>query len=172
MRRIKGQQFGLISVLIKGNEKNINKNHVDKESVRIDNISILLVEDNDLNRMVAQNSLRYFNCKVTEAENGFEALEILRKQKFDVILMDVQMPEMDGIEATRIIRNEFKLTTPIIALTANAFKTEIEKCREAGMDDYITKPFDETVMIETIAKQVRNNTVLLSVNTNEIATSK
>ncbi|MFV8347469.1 PAS domain S-box protein [Flavobacterium sp. ZB4P13] len=153
----------------KGNEKNINKIHVDKESIRIDNISILLVEDNDLNRMVAQNSLQYFNCKVTEAENGLEALEILRRQDFDVILMDIQMPEMDGIEATKIIRNEFKLATPIIALTANVFKPEIEKCNEAGMDDYIAKPFDEKVMIETIAKHVRNNTASLSVNAKEIA---
>jgi CheY-like chemotaxis protein/HPt (histidine-containing phosphotransfer) domain-containing protein len=145
----------------KGNEDNIKIVHSNKKQARIDNISVLLVEDNDLNRMVAQNSLRYFNCKVTEAENGIEALEILRKQNFDVILMDIQMPEMDGIEATKIIRNEFKLSTPIIALTANAFKTEIEKCREAGMDDYISKPFDEHIMIETIAKYVCRSAVSL-----------
>jgi PAS domain S-box-containing protein len=156
----------------KGNMNNINKIHVDKELIGIDNISVLLVEDNDLNRMVVQNSLRYFNCKVTEAENGLEALEILRRQKFDVILMDIQMPEMDGIEATKIIRDVFKLSTPIIALTANAFKTEIEKCRKAGMDDYITKPFDEKIMIETIARLVRNNAVLLFEDTKEISTSK
>ncbi len=150
--------------LKKGNQKNIKREHTEKKSIRIDNISVLLVEDNDLNRMVAQNSLKYFNCKVVEATNGIEALEILRKQKFDVILMDIQMPEMDGIEATKIIRNELKLSIPIIALTANAFKTEIEKCREAGMDDYITKPFDENSMIETIAKHVTENNTLLSEN--------
>jgi CheY-like chemotaxis protein/HPt (histidine-containing phosphotransfer) domain-containing protein len=104
--------------------------------------------------MVAQNSLQYFNCNVTEAKNGAEALEILKKHNFDVILMDIQMPEMDGIEATKIIRNEFKLATPIIALTANAFKTEIGKCKNAGMNDYITKPFDEAILIESIAKHV------------------
>jgi CheY-like chemotaxis protein len=105
-----------------------------------------------MNRMVAQNSLQYYNCRVTEAQNGVEALEILKNNNFDIILMDIQMPEMDGIEATKIIRTEFKLSTPIIALTANAFKSELEKCKNAGMDDYVTKPFDEVNLIETIAK--------------------
>jgi CheY-like chemotaxis protein len=102
--------------------------------------------------MVAQNSIQYFNCKVDEAENGLEAIEILKTKEFDIILMDIQMPEMDGIEATKFIRNKLNIKTPIIALTANAFKTEIEKCRKAGMDDYVTKPFDETILLETIAK--------------------
>lgn len=152
----------------KGNKENLKILDAEKNVTSIDNLSILLVEDNDLNRLVVQNSFRHFNCKVTEAENGLVALEILRKQNFDVILMDIQMPEMDGIEATKIIRNEFKLTTPIIALTANAFKAEIDKCREAGMNDYITKPFDESAMIETIARQVGSGPVSLSTNANKI----
>lgn len=129
---------------------------IDQPVSRIDNISILLVEDNFLNRMVAQNSLQYYNCEVTEAENGLIAIEILKNNRFDIILMDIQMPEMGGIEATEIIRNKLQLTTPIIALTANAFKTEIDKCRKAGMDDYVTKPFDEEILIETIAKHTTN----------------
>ncbi len=136
----------------KGNQENIKTALSDKELTNIDGARILLVEDNDLNRMVAQNSLQYFNCKVVEAENGLEAVEILKANKFDIILMDIQMPEMDGIEATKVIRNKLNIKTPIIALTANAFKTEIEKCRKAGMDDYVTKPFDETILLETIAK--------------------
>jgi PAS domain S-box-containing protein len=128
---------------------------------RIDNISILLVEDNYLNRMVAQNSLQYYNCKVTEAENGVEAIEVLKNNRFDIILMDIQMPEMGGIEATEIIRNTLQLTTPIIALTANAFKTEIDKCKKAGMDDYVTKPFDEDILIETIAKHTTNKKIAI-----------
>jgi PAS domain S-box-containing protein len=129
---------------------------IDQPVSRIDNISILLVEDNFLNRMVAQNSLQYYNCKVTEAENGVEAIKILKDNQFDIILMDIQMPEMGGIEATEIIRNKLHLTTPIIALTANAFKTEIDKCKKAGMDDYVPKPFDEDILIETIAKHTTN----------------
>jgi CheY-like chemotaxis protein len=66
--------------------------------------------------------------------------------------MDIQMPEMDGIEATKVIREELKLSTPIIALTANAFKTEIEKCKKAGMNDYVVKPFEESVLLQTIVK--------------------
>ena len=144
----------------KGSKKFIEDQETDKPSIKLDNISILLVEDNYMNRMVAQNSLQYFNCEVTEAENGVEAIAILKDRKFDIILMDIQMPEMGGIEATEIIRKELNLTTPIIALTANAFKTEIDKCKKAGMDDYVTKPFDEDILIETIAKHTVNKTIL------------
>jgi len=140
----------------KGSDQRIKNLEANKVVVPLDSISILLVEDNFLNRMVAQNSLEYFNCKVTEAENGLIALKILKSRKFDIILMDIQMPEMDGIEATEIIRKELQLKTPIIALTANAFKTEIDRCRKAGMDDYITKPYDENSLIEMIAKHTVN----------------
>jgi PAS domain S-box-containing protein len=145
----------------KGSNQYLEDINIDKPITRIDNISILMVEDNYLNRMVAQNSLQYYNCKVTEAKNGLEAIEILKKRKFDVILMDIQMPEMGGIEATEIIRNELNISTPIIALTANAFKTEIDKCRKAGMDDYVTKPFDENILIETIAKHTVNKNAFI-----------
>ncbi len=140
----------------KGNKDNVENLNTENSTIKLDNISILLVEDNYLNRMVAQNSLQYYNCKVTEAENGLEAIKILKKNKFDIILMDIQMPQMGGLEATEIIRKELKLTTPIIAFTANAFKTEIDKCKKAGMDDYVTKPFDEDILIETIAKYTVN----------------
>ena len=111
-----------------------------------------MVEDNAINRLIAQKSLRNYNCKITEVNNGVEAVKILKIQNFDIILMDIFMPEMDGVEATEIIRNELKITTPIVAFTANAFKSEIEKFIEIGMDDYVLKPFDETILIETIAK--------------------
>jgi CheY-like chemotaxis protein/HPt (histidine-containing phosphotransfer) domain-containing protein/anti-sigma regulatory factor (Ser/Thr protein kinase) len=156
-----------------GSNQFIEDVEIDEPVSGIDNISILLVEDNYLNRMVAQNSLQYYNCKVTEAENGVEAIKILKNNKFDIILMDIQMPEMGGIEATEIIRKELKISTPIIALTANAFKTEIDRCRKAGMDDYVTKPFDEDILIETIAKHTINKktsipkTVLSQVSTTD-----
>ncbi|WP_316632481.1 PAS domain S-box protein [uncultured Flavobacterium sp.] len=135
----------------KGDINNIKKVQ-DEIDVDISGINVLLVEDNIINRMVAINSLHYFNCVVTEATNGLEAIEILENKKFDIILMDVQMPQMGGIEATIKIREELKLQTPIIALTANAFKSEVEKCKNAGMDDYITKPFEEFDLIETISR--------------------
>ena len=151
-----GTTFHVYLNFPKGSNLLIEDEDIDVPVSHIDNISILLVEDNFLNRMVAQNSLQYYNCKVTEAENGVEAIEILKNSKFDVILMDIQMPEMGGIEATEIIRNKLNLSTPIIALTANAFKTEIDRCKKAGMDDYVTKPFDEDILIETIAKHTTN----------------
>jgi len=150
-----GTTFLITLALEKGNPDKVKEQHKEV-NVNIAGLSILLVEDNKMNRMVIQNSMHYFNCAVTEAENGIEALELLKRQSFDIILMDIQMPEMDGIEATKIIRNEYKLNTPIIALTANAFKSEIENCKNAGMDDYVTKPFDEFVLIETIAKLTVN----------------
>ncbi|MEL1253542.1 PAS domain S-box protein [Flavobacterium sp. DGU38] len=146
-----GTTISFIIDLEKGNIDNIKK--VQEEiNVDISGVNVLLVEDNIINRMVAINSLNYFNCLVTEAANGIEAIEILKNKSFDIILMDVQMPEMDGIDATMQIREELKLKTPIIALTANAFKSEVDKCKNAGMDDYITKPFEEFDLVETISK--------------------
>ncbi|WP_417941199.1 PAS domain S-box protein [Flavobacterium sp. RS13.1] len=150
----KGTTVSFVIDLEKGNFSNIKK--VQQEiDIDISGINVLLVEDNILNRMVVINSLNYFNCTITEAVNGIEAVEILKDKNFDIILMDMQMPEMDGIEATVKIRQELKLQTPIIALTANAFKSEVEKCKNAGMNDYITKPFEEFNLIEIIAKYTR-----------------
>jgi len=116
-------------------------------------LEILLVEDNEFNRLVAGNTLSYFNCHVTEAVNGLEAINILKTGKrFDIILMDLQMPIMDGFESTSIIRNELKINTPIIALTANAFKSELEQCMNIGMNDCVTKPFEEEKLIGSIYK--------------------
>ncbi|MEI7508153.1 MAG: response regulator, partial [Flavobacterium sp.] len=156
--------------LKKGSLDSIKSSQTSKKLSDINGARILLVEDNYLNRMVAQNTLQYFNCIVTEAENGLEAIDALQSKEFDIILMDIQMPEMDGIEATKMIRNELKLNIPIIALTANAFKTEIERFKKVGMNDYVTKPFDETILLETIAKHlfvendISNNTEIMVEN--------
>jgi PAS domain S-box-containing protein len=161
-QKAKGTSIHIYLNFRKGDFENGFDNQLEKRIPKIDNVRILLVEDNYLNLMVAQNSLHYYNFKVTEAINGLEAIAILKKRKFDIILMDIQMPEMGGIEATKIIRTKLNLSTPIIALTANAFKTEIDECRKAGMDDYITKPFDEDILIETIAKYARNKKTAIS----------
>jgi PAS domain S-box-containing protein len=116
--------------------------------------SILLVEDNEMNRMVATNVLSPYGFQIVEAENGAEAVEILTTQRFDLILMDLQMPIMGGLEATRVIRNTLHLDTPIIALTANAFKSEIDLCLQAGMNDYVVKPFEEKTLINALNKSL------------------
>jgi PAS domain S-box-containing protein len=125
---------------------------------------ILLVEDSDLNRLVALNSLGYYGIKVTEATNGYEAVEKLREATFDAVLMDLQMPIMGGIEATRIIREDMKLTVPVIALTAHAFKAEIDRCMEVGMNDYIIKPFEENMLMAVLVKSIKEGTEPLAKN--------
>lgn len=164
-KRNEGTTFTIRLTFIKGDPLTESQNTLElKKSEKKIEGKILLVEDNEMNRMVAQNTLQYHNCKLVEATNGLEAIEILKKQNFDIILMDIQMPEMDGIEATKIIRKDLKLNTPIIALTANAFKSEIDKCKKVGMNDYITKPYDENVFIEIISNHlhiqnsINNNT--------------
>jgi CheY-like chemotaxis protein len=106
-------------------------------------LHILLVEDEYINRTLAINVLEREGWSVSIAENGVEALAVLETESFDLILMDVQMPEMDGYETTRTIRRQEQETTrhmPIIAMTAYAVKGDREKCLAAGMDGYISKP--------------------------------
>jgi two-component system sensor histidine kinase/response regulator len=103
---------------------------------------ILLAEDNPVNQQVAVALLERWGHTVTVAATGLEALEILEEEAFDLVLMDVQMPEMDGLETTRRIRRHPRISTlPIIALTAHALREERDKCTTAGMDDYLSKPF-------------------------------
>jgi CheY-like chemotaxis protein len=118
-------------------------------------LNILLVEDNVVNQRVALRLLQKFGHNVTVAANGREALSTLANQErpFDVVFMDVQMPEMDGLETTREIRRREKPTgdhLPIIALTAHAMKTDEESCFEAGMDKYLTKPVQADLVLEAL----------------------
>lgn len=106
------------------------------------NKRILVVEDNLINQKVARQILLKAGVDVVDvAENGFRALEILEKDTYDAVLMDVQMPEMDGMETTRHIRKNLELSVPIIALTASALPEDREICIDAGMNEYVTKPF-------------------------------
>ncbi|KAL8665591.1 MAG: hypothetical protein Q9202_002095 [Teloschistes flavicans] len=117
---------------------------------------ILLAEDNVVNQRVAVKILEKYNHGVTVANNGQEALEAVQRRRFDVILMDVQMPVMGGFEATGKIReyeqNEGLVRTPIVALTAHAMLGDREKCINAQMDEYLTKPLKQNVMMQTILK--------------------
>lgn len=110
-------------------------------------LNILLVEDNLLNQRIVTFSLKRFNHEVVIANNGVEAIEQFRERKFDVILMDIMMPVMDGLEATVKIReieniNKVDKRTPIIALTANTMDNDRDKCLLYGMDEFMSKPFD------------------------------
>ena len=116
---------------------------------------VLVAEDVELNQYLARHILESWDFEVTIAGNGKEAVDVLLQESFDCILMDVQMPEMDGIEATQHIRklpDPVKAGIPIIALTANALKGDSEKYLAAGMNDYLSKPFDEERLFKVISR--------------------
>jgi CheY-like chemotaxis protein/HPt (histidine-containing phosphotransfer) domain-containing protein/anti-sigma regulatory factor (Ser/Thr protein kinase) len=118
--------------------------------------NVLLVEDNLINQEVALHMLEALSCGVSLAADGIEALMILEQQDFDLVLMDCQMPRMDGYAATAAIRNREATDNkgchiPIIALTANAMSTDQQRCIDAGMDSYISKPLTASVLASTIA---------------------
>ncbi|QSE96721.1 PAS domain-containing hybrid sensor histidine kinase/response regulator [Fulvivirga lutea] len=122
-------------------------------------IKVLLVEDNEVNRLYANSILERWQCDIGEAENGYMAVEKLKAEDYDIVLMDVQMPIMDGYEATRKIRKSLegnKKNVPIVALTANAIKGDIDKCKEAGMNDYLSKPFHPESLYKTISKFINS----------------
>jgi two-component system, sensor histidine kinase and response regulator len=129
-------------------------------------LTILLAEDNPVNRVLAQKLLQKHGHTVTSVNNGREALQLWEQnhsRQFDVILMDVQMPEMDGLQASSLIREKERATgahIPIIAVTAHAMKGDRERCLAAGMDGYITKPINPVELAETIQAAFRNGTKL------------
>lgn len=117
----------------------------------LDGLRVLLAEDNDINQIVATEILKMKGIAVDVASNGLEAVDMARSGAYDVILMDIQMPELDGIEATRRIR-AFLPDIPIIAMTAHTMKGDAEKCLEAGMQDHIAKPIDPETLFAALQR--------------------
>jgi len=124
-------------------------------------LSILLVEDNPVNQRVAISMLKHLDYGADIARNGLEALSMMEKKAYDIILMDIQMPDMDGLEATRCIRNSKIQKQPhIIAMTAYALDGDREAFLEAGMNDYLSKP----IKIEELKRAIENRPVEMSSN--------
>ncbi len=117
---------------------------------------ILLAEDNPLNQKLAVALLKKAGYTIDAVENGKQAVESLSRKSYDLILMDVQMPEMDGFEATRTIRErkDERRNTPIVAMTAHAMKGDRERCLAGGMDDYVSKPIEPQELLDAIKKWV------------------
>ncbi|MEN8257225.1 MAG: response regulator [Thermodesulfobacteriota bacterium] len=142
----------LLAAPFSGEEEHLRKS--------IENAEILMAEDNAINRQVAQEILESWGASVTVVHNGYDAVELVKSQDFDLILMDVQMPVMDGHEASRRIRQWEQSSErrqkhgalPIIAMTAYAMGGDKEKCLEAGMNDHVSKPLDPQHMFATLTK--------------------
>lgn len=155
----KGSTFSVTIPYLVGSSKDITE--ISKQARKsksylnsLKKLNILLVEDNDINRLYAINILKTWDCFVETAENGYVALEKMKVAQFDVVLMDVQMPVMDGFEATKAIRSGEppKSEVPIIALTANATRKDIERCLTAGMNDCVPKPFTPDDLLRALIK--------------------
>jgi hypothetical protein len=124
----------------------------------LDQVQLLLVEDNEINRKVATKFLNKWGIQPDYAHNGVQAIEKINEKQYDLILMDLQMPEMDGYEAARIIREtKARESIPIIALTASAMHDVAQKIFDAGMNDFITKPFHPDDLYQKIAKYAAPN---------------
>jgi two-component system sensor histidine kinase/response regulator len=124
---------------------------------------VLLVEDNELNQEVAMGLLEPAHMSIDLAENGQVAVRMVGEHDYDLVLMDMQMPVMDGIAATKAIRSNPRFRTlPIIAMTANAMDADREKCREAGMNDHVSKPIDPDAMFATVMRWTKPRRVQLS----------
>ena len=126
---------------------------LDKEII---DIKILVVEDIKLNQLLMKTILDDFEFEYDIASNGKIAIEKLQTETYDIILMDLQMPIMNGFEATEYIRNTLKLKIPIIALTADVTTVDLEKCKAAGMNDYVSKPLDERILYTKIIELLKN----------------
>ena len=124
------------------------------------NIKVLIAEDNEVNKLLVKRMLEHWGMSYKTAHNGFEVLELVHTEDFDIILMDIQMPDKNGIDAAREIRNlvdETKKNIPIIALTANALKGEEKKYQEVGMNDFLTKPFKEKELLAVLQRVFNNS---------------
>lgn len=115
-------------------------------------VRVLCAEDNQLNQLVLQSVLEQYEVDVTFAENGLAAIDCCSEKEFDIIMMDVQMPELDGVEATRIIRTELKKSLPIVACTANVVEQDRALFKEVGMNDCLAKPYREEDLLNKVYK--------------------
>jgi signal transduction histidine kinase/DNA-binding response OmpR family regulator len=155
----KGSSFRLM-IPYKISHETINNNHrwnTPPMNTVAGHVQVLVVEDNEINQQLMKHLLTYWELPFEIASNGKEAIEKLQQHPYDMILMDIQMPGMDGYTATAQIRHTLQLNTPIIAMTAHALAGEREKCLSAGMNEYISKPIHEEELYRLIIKFTGNH---------------
>ncbi|MFM2189671.1 MAG: hypothetical protein RL491_57 [Bacteroidota bacterium] len=152
----KGSEFSFeISYAIPTQSEIDTSRNPSKEELLADlsGLRILLVEDNEHNQILARTYLEKNGAKVEIAGNGLVGLEMLRKNGYSAVLMDIQMPVMDGLQTTELVRNELNINIPIIGCSAHALTSEKNRCIEAGMNDYITKPYTEKDLVNALVRQ-------------------
>lgn len=145
---------------------------IEQESFEHKNIKVLVVEDIPLNQLLMKTLLDEFGFERDIAGNGKIAIEKLKESSYDIILMDLQMPEMNGFEATEYIRNTMLLDIPIIALTADVTTVDLAKCKAVGMNDYIAKPVDERILYSKIIGLVKKPNAILTELTKDVVNAK
>ena len=148
----KGSRFSFTLTLLTANQH--TPLPVDKPApvLEFSKTHVLLAEDNDINVEVIQAMLAATNLQITRVKDGNQAIHAFADKGFDIILMDIQMPEMDGYEATRVLRQQMGVTHPIVALTANAMQQDIDACFSAGMDAHISKPIQKENLMTVLQR--------------------
>jgi CheY-like chemotaxis protein len=150
-----GSTFSFILPFQKTNSQTETDTDIPELDSEVKNIRVLVVEDIALNQLLMKTLLADFGFQYEIAENGKIAIEKLQNKLFDIVLMDLQMPEMNGFEATEYIRNTMNSHIPIIALTADVTTADLKKCKAVGMNDYVSKPLDERLLYSKIIDLVK-----------------
>ncbi len=161
-----GSTFSFTLSFQKTNADALHETEIVEPDKELKNIKVLVVEDMALNQLLMKTLLDDFGFERDIAANGKIAIEKLNTKLYDIILMDLQMPEMNGFEATEYIRNTLHSKIPIIALTADVTTVDLAKCRAVGMNDYIAKPVDEKVLYSKIISLVKKPTLLKQIEKN------
>jgi len=151
----KGSTFSFILGFQKTKSEAELETETEETDIEVKNIKVLVVEDMALNQLLMKTLLDDFGFEREIADNGKIAIEKLESKSYDIILMDLQMPEMNGFEATEYIRNKMNSKIPIIALTADVTTVDLAKCKAVGMNDYIAKPVDERLLYKKIVGLVK-----------------
>lgn len=157
-----GSTFSFILDFKKTNAEAVLEPEIlDSNTTDVKDIKILVVEDMELNQLLMKTLLDDFGFECEIAANGKIAIERLKEKTFDIILMDLQMPEMNGFEATEHIRKNMKLSLPIVALTADVTTVDVAKCKEVGMNDYISKPVDERLLYSKLISIIKKPVLII-----------
>ncbi len=156
-----GATFSFVLKFKKTNKEAVLDAEIIELSTDIENISVLVVEDMELNQLLMKTLLDDFGFECDITANGKLAVEKLQTKEYDIVLMDLQMPEMNGFEATKYIRNILKLDIPIIALTADVTTVDVTKCKAVGMNDYIAKPIDERLLYSKIVGLLKKPVIVI-----------